>query len=198
MKKTAKEQGQERKVMTYRNNNKRVIKLANLGLIKEIKQSANDPMHTVNIHGRKDYRVTMKGQNTLVNTATSVIKSTDEYLKSIRSIDPLPIDIEHIKDLQRSMTGLEYTLRIIQRANIERSKRQLLAQQQVVGSTITTGHTKVHGHDIELTHITPSKDLVDFETRHIQQKSSTGGISQSPTTKKSKSITTAPLQKKKR
>ena len=46
-----------RKVMTYRNINKRVIRLAKLGLLEEIKPD----VHTVNIHGRKDYEVSKTG-----------------------------------------------------------------------------------------------------------------------------------------
>ena len=54
-----------RKVMTYRNTNKRVTKLIRLGLIEDRKPDAST--YTVNVHGRKDYKVTMKGQHTLVN-----------------------------------------------------------------------------------------------------------------------------------
>jgi hypothetical protein len=44
-------------VMTYKNINKRVIKLSRLGLVEGIKSSP----YTVNIHGRRDYKLTMKG-----------------------------------------------------------------------------------------------------------------------------------------
>jgi hypothetical protein len=47
----------DRKVMTYRNNNKRVIRLAQLGLIEETRSNPD----AVNLHGRKDYKITMKG-----------------------------------------------------------------------------------------------------------------------------------------
>ena len=228
MKKAAKEQGQERKVMTYRNNNKRVIKLADLGLIKEIKPD----VHNINIHGRKDYKVTTKGLkhlaygvthpddvklvyeymdrfglnkqafgDPLVNRTASMIKSADRYLKSIRNLDPLPVDPDQFTSLLRSKAELDITLQIIQRAKLARSKRQMLAPHRVVGSTIKTEHNKSEtGRDQEFTTIIPSKDLVDFERQqqlqqHLQQqqqKSSTsGGISQP---KKSKSMT--PLQKK--
>lgn len=64
MKKEIKDEKRDayRKVMTYRNINKRVIKHAKLGLIEEIKPDA----HTINIHGRKDYKVTTKGLKHLI------------------------------------------------------------------------------------------------------------------------------------
>jgi hypothetical protein len=51
------EKEKKKYVMTYKNINKRVIKLSRRGLIKEIKPSP----YTVNLHGRKDYKLTMKG-----------------------------------------------------------------------------------------------------------------------------------------
>lgn len=52
------EEENKKSVMTYKNINKRVIKLSKRGLIEEIKQP--DP-NTINLHGRKDYKLTMKG-----------------------------------------------------------------------------------------------------------------------------------------
>ena len=74
---------ESKKVMTYRNNNKRVIRLAQLGLIEEIKPSP----HTVNIHGRKDYKVTQKGMEQLASyflTHPDDVKIMDEYMGRFR------------------------------------------------------------------------------------------------------------------
>lgn len=123
--------------MTYRNNNKRVIRLAQLGLIEEIKTA---PHNVVNIHGRKDYKVTRKGLKhlipyvithpdddvkvvpedmdrsgldkqafgeILVTGTTSMIKSTYEYLKSMGKPELLTMDIEQITPLQRFMAKLD-------------------------------------------------------------------------------------------
>jgi hypothetical protein len=64
MKKEAKDgnNNNNRKVMTYRNTNKRVLRLAKVGLLEEIKSNP----HTVNIHGRKDYKVSMTGLSCLM------------------------------------------------------------------------------------------------------------------------------------
>lgn len=62
MKKEAKDGNSNRKVMTYRNINKRVLRLAKVGLLEEIKADS----HTVNIHGRKDYKVSMTGLSCLM------------------------------------------------------------------------------------------------------------------------------------
>jgi hypothetical protein len=65
MKKDAKTKSLDttKKIMTYKNINKRVVKLANLGVIEEIKPDA----YTVNLHGRKDYKLTIKGLPYLVH-----------------------------------------------------------------------------------------------------------------------------------
>ena len=100
-----------------------------------------------------------------------MIKSTNQHVRSIVNLESIPIDIDQISDLQRSMVELNKRLMQIQKAKISRSKRKMLAQFQVVGSTIEgTEHTNVKGHDVELTHITPSKDLVTFENQRNQQR----------------------------
>lgn len=57
-----KEAGENRtgKVMTYRNTNKRVVRLSNLRLLEEIKP------RVYSVHGKKDYRLTMKGLEELI------------------------------------------------------------------------------------------------------------------------------------
>jgi hypothetical protein len=187
MKKETEKKGLERKVMTYRNNNKRVIRLAKLGLIEEIKPDA----HTVNIHGRRDYKVTMKGLKYLIpyitsypepedinvineymdkfglnkkafaerlfNRAESVIQSTDEYLRYAK-LDPLSIDTDSITQLQRRIVELSLRLKILQSAHVGRSRRQFLAQQQVVKSSIKTERIKSDsGRNIDITEIMPSE-----------------------------------------
>lgn len=136
----AKERNLERKVMTYRNNNKRVIKLAQLGLIEEIKPD----VHTVNIHGRKDYKVTMKGMEQLipyilthpevnefiheymektglnkqklgqilVNWIASALASTIGYLGPISHFGTVssPMNISQIHQLQESIAGFHEKL----------------------------------------------------------------------------------------
>lgn len=62
MKKKAKEKASDKRVMAYININKRITELANMGLLEEIKPN----VHTVNIHGRKDYKVTLKGLGRLM------------------------------------------------------------------------------------------------------------------------------------
>lgn len=65
MKKYAKDEGvvilmeeeDKKSVMTYKNINKRVIRLSRRRLIEEIRPNPN----TVNLHGRKDYKLTQKG-----------------------------------------------------------------------------------------------------------------------------------------
>lgn len=78
--------GTEKKVMTYRNNNKRVINLAQLGLIEEMRPDA----YTVNIHGRKDYKLTEKGLLCLwdhIITHPEDIKDIVEYVKKTKLDD---------------------------------------------------------------------------------------------------------------
>ena len=88
MKKEAKDgkrDASSRKVMTYRNTNKRVIRLAKLELLEEIKPDSN----TVNIHGRKDYKVTTKGLKHLIpnimtaEDARTITAYVDRFFKTV-------------------------------------------------------------------------------------------------------------------
>jgi hypothetical protein len=84
MKKATEKKGLERKLMTYRNNNKRVIRLARLGLIEEMKPD----MHTVNIHGRKDYKVTEKGMEQLAPYILTHPEDVKEFIQEYMYKNP--------------------------------------------------------------------------------------------------------------
>ncbi len=211
-------EGEGRKVMTYRNNNKRVIRLAELGLIDEIRSGAPN---TVNLHGRKDYKVTRKGLEQLlphvithpddvkgiteynpafgemlVTKMTPMIKSTNGYLKSVVHLQPLPIEADEVTQLQRSTLELYIRLKTLQSEIVARSRRRLLAQQRVVKSTVQTEHINTGGRDIEITHIMSSKDLVDFERQlELERQRLSASSSSSGSNQPKKSI--PPLQRKK-
>jgi len=79
MKKEAKERTDGKKVMAYININKRVTELAKMELLEELKPDS----HTVNIHGRKDYKLTMKGLEGLipyVQTHPGEVKNIVNYM----------------------------------------------------------------------------------------------------------------------
>jgi len=82
MKKEAKERANGKKVMAYININKRVTELARMGLLEELKPDE----HAVNIHGRKDYKVTMKGMEQLVPyflEHPEAIRDLTDYLNKV-------------------------------------------------------------------------------------------------------------------
>jgi hypothetical protein len=123
MKKEAKEgqRNAEKKVMTYININKRITELAKMGLLEEIKPD----MHTVNIHGRKDYKVTVKFAERFLDMAASMIKSVDEYLR-YGKLDPLSLtNTDSIIQLKRRMFELDTRLKIMERAIIAQSPPRL-------------------------------------------------------------------------
>jgi hypothetical protein len=79
MKKEAKEKASDKKVMAYININKRISELARMGLLEEIKPDAQ----TVNIHGRRDYKVTKKGMEQLlphILEHPEVVENMNEYM----------------------------------------------------------------------------------------------------------------------
>ena len=105
MKKDSKTKNLDKKVMTYKNINKRVIKLANLGVIEEIKPDA----YTVNLHGRKDYKLTIKGLPYLVDH----IVVFPQDLESIKEhLDKIGLDTKILAKLLDDYSGAAYTPRI--------------------------------------------------------------------------------------
>lgn len=93
MKKEAREKNLDRKVMTYRNINKRVIKLAKLGLIEEVTEP---DVHAVNIHGRKDYKITVKGLECLI---PHMMAYPEDVKSIIKHMDKFGVDKKVIGDL---------------------------------------------------------------------------------------------------
>jgi hypothetical protein len=116
MTKESKEGRRTKKVMTYRNINKRVIRLAKLGLIQEIK--VDDP-HSVNIHGRKDYKITLKGLECIIpqmiaypEDIKTIIEYMDKFRVDKRSIGPVLAEkaasaFQSINQLSRFMDSPE-------------------------------------------------------------------------------------------
>lgn len=93
MKKESREKNLDIKVMTYRNINKRVIKLAKLGLIEE---ETKLDVHAVNIHGRKDYKITTKGLECLI---PHMMAYPEDVKNIIEHMDKFGVDKKVIGDL---------------------------------------------------------------------------------------------------
>jgi hypothetical protein len=177
------------KGMAYINIKKRVLRLAEAGLLERA-ASLTGANNNASVRDRKDYKVTRKGLEQLVSHVilhpedvkditeynptfgemlitkmTPMINSTDECLKSIVHLEPVPLDSEEITRLQRATFELYYRLKTIQSTIVKRSRRQLLARQRVVGSTIKNDRVISGGRDMEITTIIPSKELVEFEEK---------------------------------
>jgi hypothetical protein len=98
MKKEAKEKKLDRKVMTYRNTNKRVVRLSRLGLLEE-----NKP-EVYSVHGKRDYKLTMKGLEQLI---PYILNHLDAIEKLVEYMDRFELDKEEfgrvLKDKFSSM-----------------------------------------------------------------------------------------------
>jgi hypothetical protein len=135
MKKEAREKNLDRKVMTYRNINKRVVKLAKLGLIEEIKPD----IQTINIHGRKDYRITVRGLESLIPHIMAYPKDVKTI---IEHMDKFGLDKKVIGDLlsdriHSTVESVNQFLRFMELPEIEaiysrkRAAEMRLLQQEV-------------------------------------------------------------------
>jgi hypothetical protein len=113
MKKGTAKQNPDKKVMTYRNTNKRVTRLVKLGLLEEIKSDA----YMVNIHGRKDFRVSKKGIKQLIlyisdielNYNFKLMPKIVEYLNTIGFGKDVKEDLAYILWRRFSMNIISLT-----------------------------------------------------------------------------------------
>lgn len=84
------------KMMAYKNVNKRIIKLGNLGLIEELRPDK------YSLHGRRDFRVTNEGMKQLIlhillhpNDVTKIIEYMDKYAMDKKTIANLLLRESH-------------------------------------------------------------------------------------------------------
>ncbi|MPZ06624.1 MAG: hypothetical protein GEU26_09450 [Nitrososphaeraceae archaeon] len=91
MKKEAKESTGSKKVMAYININKRVTELTKMEFLEELKPDLN----TVNIHGRRDYKITMKGLEQLI---PRLLEHPEEIENIIRYMGKFGLDKEKFLD----------------------------------------------------------------------------------------------------
>jgi hypothetical protein len=92
------------KVMAYINVNKRVTRLVKAGFLEEIRPGS----YTVNIHGRKDYKVTVKGMVQLIPhilTHHDEVKGLDQYMDKI-ALDKIKFTLSLLEGLASAMESV--------------------------------------------------------------------------------------------
>jgi hypothetical protein len=154
-----------KKVLAYKNIYQRIINLAKLGFLEEV--------DLVHMHGRRDFKVTAKGIEHLLETPK--IDSINSFLKSIKNIETLSINEEQVTHLLKSTFELnkrsrEFYLQLqkLQKVINDRYRRQKIAQEQVIGSKIKTEQIPgVPGG--QLTIIERSEDFLGFQNQKQKQ-----------------------------
>jgi hypothetical protein len=98
------EEEDKKSVMTYKNINKRVIKLSRRRFVEEIKPSPS----TINLHGRKDYKLTMKGALCLQD---HIIANPDDIKEIVGYLIKNQLDMKEFTKLLNDR--LTFTIRAV-------------------------------------------------------------------------------------
>lgn len=86
--------------MAYNNVNKRIVNLAKAGLLEETKIGES-------IHGRKDYKLTMKGLSELI---PHILAHPEEVKNIVRYIDQFGLDKESFEEILLDKIGSSLTM----------------------------------------------------------------------------------------